>query len=100
MVLPIEDVSLPPLLKKSTLEQDSVAQPVEHLTFNQVVLGSNPSRITKPWCNALGLFCFWRFKQWLSLTLDQVFMGTPDTQSGQPNHKALVQMRCGFFVST
>ena len=27
-------------------QQDPVAQLVEHLTFNEVVLGSNPSRIT------------------------------------------------------
>jgi hypothetical protein len=28
-------------------ENDSVAQPVEHLTFNQRVVGSNPARVTK-----------------------------------------------------
>jgi hypothetical protein len=35
---------LHPLFKK---QADLVAQSVEHLTFNQVVLGSNPSEITK-----------------------------------------------------
>ncbi len=34
---------LHPLLHK---QADLVAQQVEHLTFNQVVLGSNPSEIT------------------------------------------------------
>ncbi len=39
---------------------DLVAQPVEHLTFNQVVLGSNPSGITfkNPRPAWSGIFCF------------------------------------------
>jgi hypothetical protein len=32
--------------KRNTRENDSVAQLVEHYTFNVVVLGSNPSGIT------------------------------------------------------
>ena len=32
--------------KRNTKENDSVAQLVEHYTFNVVVLGSNPSGIT------------------------------------------------------
>ena len=33
--------------------KDLVAQPVEHLTFNQRVLGSNPSQITNKFHKAL-----------------------------------------------
>ncbi len=32
-------------------ENDSVAQLVEHITFNDGVLGSNPSRVTIKTCN-------------------------------------------------
>ena len=38
--------------------QERVAQLVEHLTFNQVVLGSSPSALTN---NIKGLHKFWAF---------------------------------------
>ena len=41
----IFSLSLQPQLRE--LQYDSVAQPVEHNTFNVGVLGSNPSWITK-----------------------------------------------------
>ena len=41
---PISSLSLHP---RSERNDDSVAQPVEHNTFNVGVLGSNPSWITK-----------------------------------------------------
>ena len=44
MQTPISSLSLHP---RSERNDDSVAQPVEHNTFNVGVLGSNPSWITK-----------------------------------------------------
>jgi hypothetical protein len=40
--IPQKELPLPRFLKK----HDLVAQPVEHLTFNQGVMGSNPIEIT------------------------------------------------------
>ena len=37
---------------------DSLAQQVEHNTFNVGVLGSSPRRITEKPCRNAGLFCF------------------------------------------
>ena len=34
------------ILKNIFIEYDSLAQPVEHLTFNQGATGSNPVRVT------------------------------------------------------
>jgi hypothetical protein len=40
---------------------DPVAQPVEHLTFNQRVVGSNPAGITKIKIAAIGRFFYYMF---------------------------------------
>ena len=40
------EIDIPPILRKINFEYGSVAQLVEHLTFNQVALGSSPSRPT------------------------------------------------------
>ncbi len=40
------------------LENDSLAQSVEHLTFNQGVRGSNPRWVTKEPVACNRLFCF------------------------------------------
>ena len=61
MLLPLQ-----PLLKnKSTFEDDSVAQQVEHIPFKDGVLGSNPSWVTKLKIKALQIidlrgFLFYR----------------------------------------
>ncbi len=41
--------------KRKGLKYDSVAQPVEHNTFNVGVLGSSPSRITEQTYDTRGL---------------------------------------------
>ena len=50
MQTPISSLSLHP---RSERNDDSVAQPVEHNTFNVGVLGSSPRRITKHKINPL-----------------------------------------------
>ena len=56
---------------------DSVAQLVEHLTFNQGVLGSNPSGITNNNVKAslLGQIGFFVFSYCQSTFLELFFMG-------------------------
>ncbi len=45
-------------IKNDSVSNDPVAQLVEHLTFNQVVAGSNPARITTLRFLSFYLRCF------------------------------------------
>lgn len=42
----------------SRKEKDSIAQLVEHITFNDGVLGSSPSRVTQSRTVVFDFFCF------------------------------------------
>ena len=43
----IKNVDLTPMLRYKINSFEPLAQSVEHLTFNQVVVGSTPTRLTK-----------------------------------------------------
>ena len=79
---------------------DSLAQQVEHNTFNVGVLGSSPRRITKKPCRNAGLFCFTPQCATIPAQAETFFLSAPEKIPHSRAESYLCASRAGWAADS